>query len=156
MIPSLWDAAWAQGCSLSRWLFSGWSTRAADSYSFWFGSFTEKQVSPLSTVLCSVTQSCPTLRDPMDWGSSVHEISQANWSGLPFSPPGGLPDPGMEPACLVSPALGGRFSAISATCGHNGLQGVVPQLEPGNLLERQILRLHGTCPALSVNKGLSW
>ena len=101
-------------------------------------------------------RSCPALCGPMDCSSSVHEISQSNWGRLPFSPPGGLPDPGMEPACPVSPALGGRFCAISATCWHNGLQGVFPQLEPGNLLERQILRLRGTFPALTVNKGLSW
>ena len=44
--------------------------------------------------------------DPMDCsppGSSVHGISQQEyWSGLPFPPPGGLPDPGIEP---MSPAL---------------------------------------------------
>ena len=32
--------------------------------------------------------------------------SQEYWSGLPFPPPGGLPDPGIEPA---SPALVGGF-----------------------------------------------
>ena len=31
------------------------------------------------------------------------------WSGLPFLPPGDLPDPGIEP---LSPALAGRFFAI--------------------------------------------
>ena len=31
---------------------------------------------------------------------------QEYWSGLPFPPPGDLPDPGIEPA---SPALPGRF-----------------------------------------------
>ena len=30
---------------------------------------------------------------------------QEHWSGLPFPPPGDLPDPGIKPACLVSPAL---------------------------------------------------
>ena len=30
---------------------------------------------------------------------------QEYWSGLPFSPPGDLPDPGIEPKALVSPAL---------------------------------------------------
>jgi len=30
---------------------------------------------------------------------------QEYWSGLPFPPPGGLPDPGMEPVSPVSPAL---------------------------------------------------
>ena len=34
---------------------------------------------------------------------------QEYWSGLPFPPPGDLPDPGIEPSCPVSPALGGRF-----------------------------------------------
>ena len=33
-------------------------------------------------------------------------------SGLPFSSPGDLPNPGIEPASLVSPALAGRFFAI--------------------------------------------
>ena len=30
-------------------------------------------------------------------------------SGLPFPPPGDLPNPGIEPASLVHPALAGRF-----------------------------------------------
>ena len=30
---------------------------------------------------------------------------QEHWSGLPFFTPGDLPDPGIEPASLVSPAL---------------------------------------------------
>jgi len=30
-------------------------------------------------------------------------------SGLPFPSPGDLPDPGIEPVSLVSPALAGRF-----------------------------------------------
>ena len=34
---------------------------------------------------------------------------QEYWSGLPFSPPGDLPDPGIEPVSLVSPALAGGF-----------------------------------------------
>ena len=43
-------------------------------------------------------------------GSSLQGFPrQEYWSGLPFPPPGDLPDPGMEPASLVSPALAGRF-----------------------------------------------
>ena len=34
---------------------------------------------------------------------------QEYWSGLPFPPPGDLPDPGIEPASLMSPALAGGF-----------------------------------------------
>ena len=43
-----------------------------------------------------VTQSCPTLCDPMDCslpGSSIHGIFQARvQSGLPFASPGDLPN----------------------------------------------------------------
>ena len=34
---------------------------------------------------------------------------QEYWSGLPFPSPGDLPDPGIEPMSLVSPALAGGF-----------------------------------------------
>ena len=34
---------------------------------------------------------------------------QEYWSGLPFPSPGDLPDPGIKPASLTSPALAGRF-----------------------------------------------
>ena len=36
-------------------------------------------------------------------------------SGLPCPSPGGLPDPGIEPVSLMSPALAGRFFTTSAT-----------------------------------------
>ena len=36
---------------------------------------------------------------------------QEYWSGLPFPPPGDLPDPGTELRALASPALAGRFFA---------------------------------------------
>jgi len=34
---------------------------------------------------------------------------QDYWSGLPFSPPGDLPNPRTETMSLTSPALAGRF-----------------------------------------------
>ena len=40
---------------------------------------------------------------------------QEYWSGLPFPPPGDLPNPGIEPAFLASPALAGGFFATSAS-----------------------------------------
>ena len=40
---------------------------------------------------------------------------QEDWSGLPWPPPGDLPDPGTEPASLTSSALAGGFSTTSAT-----------------------------------------
>ena len=43
-------------------------------------------------------------------GSSGHEIfffsRQEYWSGLPFPPPGDLPNPGIKP---MSPVLAGEF-----------------------------------------------
>ena len=40
---------------------------------------------------------------------SMEFYRQEYWSGLPFPSPGDLPDPGIEPASLVSPALAGGF-----------------------------------------------
>ena len=64
---------------------------------------------------CLVTQSCPTLCDPMDCsppGSSVHGFSrQEYWSGLPFPPPEALPDPGIKTG---PPALAGGFFTVRA------------------------------------------
>ena len=40
---------------------------------------------------------------------SVGFSRQESWSGLPFPPPADLPDPGIKPTSLASPALAGRF-----------------------------------------------
>ena len=62
--------------------------------------------------VCVCVHMCATV-------SSVHGISQARileWvacSGFP--PAGDLPNPGIEPACLASPALSSRFFTTSAT-----------------------------------------
>ena len=41
---------------------------------------------------------------------------QGYWIGLPCPPPGDLPDPGIEPASLRSPALASEFAfTTSAT-----------------------------------------
>ena len=50
-------------------------------------------------------------RSPLPMGFSQQEY----WSGLPGEDPGNLPDPGVEPASLMSPALAGRFFTTSAT-----------------------------------------
>ena len=45
---------------------------------------------------------------PLSMGFARQEYS----SGLPCSPPGDLPDPGIEPMCLMSPLLpGGYFTS---------------------------------------------
>ena len=63
---------------------------------------------------------CPTLWELTDCsllGSSVHGFSrQEYWGGLPFPPPGDLPDPGIEPTSLAVPAL----QAVSSLPSHQG------------------------------------
>ena len=60
-----------------------------------------------------------TVCDPMDCnlaGSSVHGFfKQEYWSGLPWPPPGDLPDPGIKPASLTSLALAGESFTTSVT-----------------------------------------
>ena len=46
---------------------------------------------------------------------SMEFSRQENWRGLPFPTPGYLPDPGIEPPSLASPALAGEFFNHSAT-----------------------------------------
>ena len=69
----------------------------------------------------AAAQSCPALCDPRDCSlpmsapTSLGFSRQEHWSGLPFSPPGHLPDLGMESKSLKSPALAGGFFTASAT-----------------------------------------
>ena len=64
----------------------------------------------LRCVCAKSLQSCLTLCDPVDHsppGSSVHGVLQAEyWSGLLNPLAGALPDSGIEPAFLTSPAIG--------------------------------------------------
>ena len=54
-------------------------------------------------------------------GSSAYGTAQQEyWSGLPFPIPGDLPNSGIKPVSLMSPALTGRFFTTGATWeGHN-------------------------------------
>ena len=67
-----------------------------------------------------VAQSCLTLCDPIDYIAhqaplSMEFFKQKYWSEVPFPPPGDLPDPGIKPMSLASPALAGRFFTTGAT-----------------------------------------
>ena len=48
---------------------------------------------------------------PLSMGFSRQEY----WSGLPFPPPGNLPDQGIEPKSLMSPALAAVFFTTRAS-----------------------------------------
>ena len=71
--------------------------------------------------VCSVLQSCLILCDPMDCtppvSLSMGFFRQGYRSGLPFPPPGNLPDPGIIPKSLVSPARAGGFFTTSTIWG---------------------------------------
>ena len=68
----------------------------------------------------SVIQSCPTFCDPMycsPLGSSVHRILQARiLEGLPFPPPGDLPNPGIKPVSSKPPTLADGFFTTETIC----------------------------------------
>ena len=64
----------------------------------------------------SRVQLCATLwtvarQAPLSTGFSREEY----WSGLPFPPPGDLPDPGIEPTSLMFPSLVCGIFTTSAT-----------------------------------------
>ena len=52
-----------------------------------------------------VTPWTAALQVPLSMGFSRQEY----WSGLPFPPPGDLPDPGIKSVSPASPPLAGRF-----------------------------------------------
>ena len=90
----------------------GFSTRASISHRLLL-------LFSLSVVANSVTPWTVTCPAPLSMGLSRQEYR----SGLPFPPPGDLPDPGIE---ATSPALAGRFftteppgKPVSPWVGHN-------------------------------------
>ena len=73
------------------------------------------KVKSLSRVPLFATLWTSAYQAPLSMGFSRQEY----WSGLPFPPPGDIPDPGMELASLMSPALAVGFFTASATRNSN-------------------------------------
>ena len=72
----------------------------------------------LSRVRLSVIPWTAAHQEPL----SMEFSRQEYWSGLPFPPLGDLPNPGIQSASPMSPALAGRFLTSSASCeGQGGL-----------------------------------
>ena len=67
------------------------------------------KVKLLSHVQLIATPWTSACQAPLPMGFSRQEY----WSGLPFSSPGDLPDPGVEPKSLASPVLEGGFFTIA-------------------------------------------
>ena len=68
-------------------------------------------LSCFSRVLLFVTPWTVAHQFPLSVGFSRRKY----WSGLPCPPPRDLPDPGIKPASLMSPALASRFFTTSTT-----------------------------------------
>ena len=68
-------------------------------------AFDQVYVYACSDVSDSVIPWTVTCQAPLSRGF----LSQEYWNGLPFLPPGDLPDPEVEPPSLVPPALAGKF-----------------------------------------------
>jgi len=82
-------------------------------------SFNQRCYICISYLYCLwCAQSSPALCNPMDYSLpglplSMEFSKREYWSGLPIPSPGELPNPGIEPASFVSPALaGGFFTAV--------------------------------------------
>ena len=78
-------------------------------YGWFFYPYLISRSSFIMCVRAKSPQSCLILCDPMNCsppGSPVHGgfSRQEYWSGLPCLPPGDLPDPGIKPEFLMSPA----------------------------------------------------
>ena len=86
-----------------------------------------------------VAQSCPTLCVPWTVACqaplSMEFSRQEYYSGLPFPTPGELPDPGVEPTSLASPALAVDFLPLEPPANHP----VQNKYQQTNILHVQII-----------------
>ena len=78
---------------------------------WWFLCVMHACLSCFSHVWLCVIPWTVACQAPLSMGFSRQEY----WSGLPFPPPGDLPNPGIESTSLVSPALASGFFISSAT-----------------------------------------
>ena len=76
-----------------------------------------------SVVSNSVTPGTVARQAPL----SMEFFRQEYWSGLPFPSAGDLPNPGIEPTSLASPALGARSPGKSPELGAKSRLGEVVQ-----------------------------
>ena len=107
----------------------------------------------LSHVQCSVTPRSAAYQAPLFMGF----FRQEYWGGLPFPSPGDIPNSGIKPTSLVSPASAGRFYTTEALAkppnrlSHLQVQVVIlqgwcskaPRSEPG--IQQRSRRRGGPC-----------
>ena len=86
-------------------------------------------------------------------GSSVHGVPQARVLEYSFSPPGGLPDPGIEPVFL----LAGEFFTAELSGNPKGMYWVGQKVRTlMNFLANPIYKTLGVVADLSVCIQPSW
>ena len=106
---------WKPNSTLAkRWLQTTGSLEVEDHGAELTEGFVEAEgrhdVHVLSRVWLFATPWTGAHQAPLSLGSSGQEC----WRGLLCPPPGDLPDPAIEPASLMSPALGDKFFTTSA------------------------------------------
>ena len=106
------------------------------------------QCLPYPLACVQLLQLCPALCNPMDWGHQapldMGSSRQEYWSGLPWPSPRALPNPGMEPRSLKSPALAGRFFTTSLPRGKPSISTIrfkLMFLTSGFLVNEYVYRL---------------
>ena len=99
-----------------------WSASGLDLYpwskALLFTNFKTLMWFPCACVLSCFSRVwlCVTLWTVARWAPlSMGFSRQQSWSGYLFPSPGDLPDPGIKPGSLTSPALASRFFTTSAT-----------------------------------------
>ena len=92
--------------------------------------------------------------DPMDWAPlSMGFPKQEYWSRSPFPSPGGLPDPGNEPASLMCSALaGGFFTTEPPMWGSPTCYGICDQIITNARLKKGSLKPKLKSKLTSVNQ----
>ena len=78
-------------------------------------------LSHFSCVQLFVTLWTVACQAPLSMGFSRQEY----WNGLPFPPPGDLPDTGVKPVSVMSLALIGGFFTPCATCFYDVLKAIL-------------------------------
>ena len=94
-----------------NWTMKKDECQRTDVFKLWWIHSFACVLSHFSHVQLFATQWTVVCQVPLSMGFSRQE----QWTGLPFPPPGDLPNPDIEPASLMFPALAGRFFTTSAT-----------------------------------------
>ena len=90
----------------------------------------------LSAILWTVAHQAPL---------SMEFSRQECWSGLPFPPPGDLPNPGVEPTSPEAPALAGGFFTMEPLPPHKSWQLLVSHLDSFTSIFLSLILITKSC-----------